>query len=82
MVKFENECVGCPAEMGCLGTACPYMNVERCYCDMCGDDNAEYRIGHEDYCENCTKDYLQQCFDDLSIKEKAELLDIDLLEIE
>lgn len=34
----EDECVGCPPEMGCLGTACPNRNVMHCYCDKCGDD--------------------------------------------
>ena len=31
MIKYENECVGCPPERGCLGSSCPYMNVPRLY---------------------------------------------------
>ncbi len=38
MVTYENECVGCPPEMGCLGSACPNRNVKYLYCDKCGED--------------------------------------------
>lgn len=37
-VRTENQCVGCPPEMGCLGSACPNMNVKIYSCDYCGDD--------------------------------------------
>lgn len=57
MIKYENECVGCPPEMGCMGNACPYRNVPVYYCDECGEE-----IGYEDVyttdganhlCKNC-----------------------------
>ena len=38
MVRLEDECVGCPPELGCLGQLCPYQNVPRCYCDECGEE--------------------------------------------
>ena len=81
MRKYENECVGCPPEMGCMGNACPYRNVARDYCDTCGDD-ASYRIDGEDYCESCAEKYLQEEFDCLTISEKAELLEIDISNID
>lgn len=28
MVTYENECVGCPPEKGCLGSTCPYRKVK------------------------------------------------------
>ena len=81
MRRYENDCVGCPPDMGCLGRACPYANVPYDYCDICGSDDAKYRINDEDYCEECVKAYLQDAFDELTILEKAEALDIDVREI-
>lgn len=82
MRKYENQCVGCPTEMGCLGSSCPYRNVPVDYCDQCDGEGAEYRIDDEDYCEDCVKEYLQEVFDDLTISEKAEALDVDLSTID
>ena len=52
MIRYENECVGCPPERGCLGSGCPNRNVPYYYCDKCGDD-AEYNFDGEDLCEDC-----------------------------
>lgn len=82
MRKYENHCVGCPTEMGCLGSSCIYMNVPVDYCDQCDSEDAEYTIDGEDYCEDCAKEYLQEVFDDLTISEKAEALDVDLFTID
>lgn len=82
MREHVNECVGCPPNMGCLGDLCPYVNVAIDYCDQCGEEGAEYRIDNEDYCEICAKKYLQGIFDDLSVLEKAELLDEDVSKID
>lgn len=104
MLKYEDNCVGCPTEMGCLGKSCPYMNVPVRYCDVCGD-YAKYNLDNEsDICANCARKMLQkifvgisisrkeklfdvtpnelyqELFDDLTLREKAELLDIDLSE--
>ena len=81
MRKYENECVGCPTEMGCIGDSCPYINVPRDYCDLCGYEGAIYRIDSEDYCEDCIKQYFQDMFDDLTITEKAKILEVDMEEI-
>lgn len=82
MRKYENECVGCPPERGCLGSQCPYVDVPRDYCDLCGTEGATYRIDGEDYCEDCAKEFLRDMFDNLTITEKAEILGIDISEID
>lgn len=59
MIKVENECVGCPPEMGCIGEGCPHRNVPRYYCDHCGDEldpDEFYVVDGEDLCEDCLKD--------------------------
>ena len=38
MTRTENDCVGCPDGMLCLGNSCPNRNVVHHYCDKCGDD--------------------------------------------
>ena len=38
MIEYEDECVGCPPEMGCLGNSCRYKNVKHLYCDKCNAD--------------------------------------------
>lgn len=38
MITYEDECVGCPTEMGCMGNSCPYMNVKRYCCDCCEEE--------------------------------------------
>ena len=54
MIKFEDECVGCPPELGCLGENCPNRNVVHLYCDNCGDDVENlFDTGGEQLCERC-----------------------------
>lgn len=54
MVTYEDECVGCPTEMGCLGSACPNRNVKHLYCDRCGNDEEKlYKYNDEELCEEC-----------------------------
>lgn len=56
MIEYENECVGCPPHMGCLGGACPHQNVPHYYCDFCHDEVDElYEVDGDDYCEYCLK---------------------------
>lgn len=59
MRYYEDECVGCPPEMGCMGSACPNRNVEHIVCDECGDellyDEEIIKEGIKDYCPECYK---------------------------
>lgn len=82
MKVYENQCVGCPPEIGCLGNTCPYVNVPVYCCDnKNGHDIAVYRIDGQDLCEDCTKSLLLELFNELDIEEKAQLLGINLHEI-
>lgn len=78
--RIENHCVDCG--LPCLGSSCPYRKVPVDYCDQCDGEGAEYRIDGEDYCEDCVKEYLQEVFDDLTISEKAEALEVNLSTID
>lgn len=53
MIKHENDCVGCPPEMGCLGDSCQYRNVPHYYCDDCGLENKLYEYEDKQLCETC-----------------------------
>ena len=56
MLVYENECVGCPPERGCLGSACPNRNVPRYYCDDCGeefDPRELYMFDNAQLCADC-----------------------------
>ena len=78
MRSYENQCVGCPPDIGCMGEACKYMNAPVNHCDWCDSEDAIFEIDGNDYCENCAKKYLQEMFDELTTLEKAEILDIDI----
>lgn len=61
MVQYENECVGCPKEMGCLGSTCPNINVPHCYCDGCGDEvETLYHFGGQELCIECVEKLLEK----------------------
>lgn len=53
MKQVENDCVGCPPEIGCLGSACPYINVIHYYCDHCGAEETLYEYDDEELCKYC-----------------------------
>ena len=57
MLVYENECVGCSTIFhSCLGSACPYMNVPRWYCDRCGLEEDLYEFDDdEQLCMDCLK---------------------------
>ena len=57
MIKCENECVGCPKEMGCLGDGCPNRNVKLAYCDRCCAD-----------CEELCKECLLKTFEKITLE--------------
>lgn len=58
MMRLENECVGCPTEKGCLGSACPYVDVPHFYCDGCGEEDVLYEYDYGEYCIDCIKEKL------------------------
>ncbi len=80
MRAVENECVGCSPYLGCIGEACQYRNVERVYCDLCGDE-AEYIVDDEELCEDCAKKRILEVFNNFDIFEQASMLDIGLQNI-
>ena len=50
MITYEDECVGCPTELGCMGNACPNRDIKHLYCDKCGDDVEKlYKYDGEDH---------------------------------
>ena len=54
MITYEDECVGCPTEMGCMGSDCPNRNVKHLYCDKCKDDVEKlYKYDGQEICEEC-----------------------------
>ena len=54
MITYEDECVGCPTEMGCMGSACPYRNVPHLYCDKCEEEVEKlYKYDGQEICEEC-----------------------------
>lgn len=58
MMRLENECVGCPTEKGCLGSACPNRNVPHFYCDKCKHEEVLYEYDDGEYCIDCIKEKL------------------------
>lgn len=59
-ITFENECVGCPPEMGCMGDSCPNRKVAHYFCDKCDTEVDSpgdlYEVDGVDLCEDCLKD--------------------------
>lgn len=54
MITYENECVGCPPELGCLYDSCPKRNVKHLYCDECGcEEEILYNYDGEELCAEC-----------------------------
>lgn len=61
LVTYENECVGCPPELWCLGSACPYRNVPYFYCDECEEDVEElFKWDDKQLCIDCIKKKLEK----------------------
>ena len=59
MRRYENECVGCPPERGCLGTSCPNRRVLHIYCDACKDESDDiYEYDGKDLCRSCLMEAL------------------------
>lgn len=54
MIKYKNDCVSCPTEIGCLGSNCPYSHVPYLYCDNCHNEAEElYDVDGDQICEDC-----------------------------
>lgn len=53
MIKYENDCVGCPDGVPCLGSSCPNKNVPHYYCDDCGNEDDLYEFDGEQLCAEC-----------------------------
>lgn len=54
MIRYEDQCVGCPHEIGCLGSSCPYVHVPLLICDACGEEVYElYWVDGEQLCKEC-----------------------------
>ena len=51
-VQYENHCVDCPPEIGCLGRHCHLKNTPIYYCDICSEQIDAPKNG-EDICEKC-----------------------------
>lgn len=67
MIKYEDECVGCPPEMGCLHEACKYSNVPHFYCDGCGDEVSGgdlYYFDDSQLCIDCILGRLEKVTED------------------
>ena len=60
MIKFENECVDCPEDIGCVGKWCPYLNVPRFYCDRCKNEAELYWFDDEQLCIDCVEKQLER----------------------
>ena len=61
MIRYENECVGCPPDMGCIGENCPYLNVARLYCDECGEMmDVLYYFDWQELCLDCIEARLER----------------------
>ena len=80
MLRIEDQCVDCG--LPCLGNSCAYQNIKIFCCDQCGREDASYRIDGEDYCEKCAKDYIKNIFDEFSLSEQAEILNVNMQKIE
>lgn len=68
MIEYEDMCVGCPPEIGCLGDACPNKNVPVPYCDEC-NTYADYIVEGKYYCEHCLREQMKREFEALTTEE-------------
>lgn len=62
MIKYENQCVGCPPERGCMGESCRNRNVPVMICDDCGDEVQDLWYGNDgnQYCKYCITGYIEK----------------------
>lgn len=60
MTIYEDECVGCPTYMGCLGQSCPNRNVPHIVCDHCRNEDKIYEFDGEELCIECIIELLKE----------------------
>ena len=59
MLKYVDDCVSCPPELGCLGNSCPKKNIPVYYCDICEEEMADYHVDGQDICEDCLNEHIE-----------------------
>lgn len=65
MRRIENHCCDCAVPAyPCMGSQCPYRNVEVIYCDEC---TSEIERNEVMYYKN--KEVCEECYDELTKKE-------------
>ena len=53
-IKYEDYCVGCPPELGCLGKYCKYRDVPVWFCDKCEEETDElFEYEGQELCKEC-----------------------------
>lgn len=65
MIKYEDECVGCPPEIGCFGSSCSNREVPHYYCDRCKDEvNCEdlYYYDGMEICKDCLLEVVTKAY--------------------
>ena len=75
MVRFEDECVGCPTEMGCLGGACKYTDVPHLICDICESETILYHFNDQHLCAECVLDQLDEVTMEEALTREGEIYD-------
>ena len=79
-VRYEDWCVGCPPEMGCMGSCCPNRNVPIYVCDKCEEEHdAIYQYDGNDYCRDCFLDLFEQVDDDIYLVDGEKVYVDDLV---
>lgn len=78
MIKTENQCVDCG--LPCIGDLCKYKNVIVRYCDRCKSDGAVYEMNGENLCSDCASEIVKDIFDDMTLREKAEVCGVHLID--
>ncbi|WP_105302671.1 hypothetical protein [Anaerolactibacter massiliensis] len=62
-IRHEDDCVGCPSDRGCLGSACPHKDVKVYTCDVCGEECDPEDLHDVDgnmVCSDCLIPYLEE----------------------
>ncbi len=71
-VVYEDECVGCSSELGCLGSACPNKNVKHYYCDKCKQEFEPEALFIDEYENELCDECLLNKYDTVAQREEKE----------